>query len=81
MLPVYTSFLVTIASALGGRDIQNFAPAMLSAKFVIFLIVSYLASNILGFIKHPIKIVVFVLLVFLAWKVMNKVNTKLDENN
>jgi len=44
-----------------------------------FLVVSYLASDIARFIKNPIKIGVFVLLVFLAWKVRSKVNDKLDE--
>lgn len=79
--PFVPSFLVTIASALSGKDIKNFAPAMLSGKFVMFLVVSYPASDVSGFIKNPIKILVFLLLVFLAWKVGNKVNTKLDENN
>lgn len=79
--PFVPSFLVTIGSALSGRDIKNFVPAMLSGKFVMFLVISYPASDIVGFIKNPIKIAFFILLVFLAWKVGNKVNTKLDENN
>ena len=54
---------------------------MLSGKFVMFLVVSYPASDVVGFIKNPIKVVVFLLLVFLAWKVGSRVNTKLGENN
>ena len=46
-----------------------------------FLVVSYPASDVVGFIKNPIKIVLFILLVFLAWKVGNSINTKLDKNN
>ena len=79
--PFVPSFLVTIASALSEKHIRNFLPAMLSGKFVMFLIVSYLASDVVGFIKNPIKIVIFLILVFLAWKVGKKVNAKLDENN
>lgn len=79
--PFVPSFLITIASALSEKDIRSFVPAMLSGKFVMFLIVSYLASDVVGFIKNPIKIVVFLLVVFLAWKVGKKVNAKLDENN
>ncbi len=79
--PFIPSFLVTVASALSGKDIKNFVPAMLSGKFVMFLVVSYPASDLVGFIKNPIKIALFLLLVFLAWKVGNRVNTKLDENN
>ena len=40
-----------------------------------------LPSDVVGFIKNPIKIVLFLLLVFLAWKVGNSINTKLDKNN
>lgn len=76
--PFVPGSLVTIASALSGKDIKNFAPAMLSGKFVMFLAVSYPASDLVGFIKNPIKIGVFILLVLLAWKVGNRVNTKLD---
>ena len=32
-------------------------------------------------IKNPIKIELFILLVFLALKVGNSINTKLDKNN
>ena len=79
--PFVPSVLMTIASALSEKDIRNFAPAMLSGKFVMFLVVSYPASDVVGFIKNPIKVVVFLLLVFLAWKVGSRVNTKLGENN
>mgnify|MGYP000369293169 FL=1 len=54
---------------------------MLYGKFIMFLVVSYPASDVVGFIKNPIKIVLFILLVFLAWKVGNSINTKLDKNN
>ena len=67
--------------ALSGKDIRNFAPAMLCGKFIMSLVVSYPASDVVGFIKNPIKIVLFILLVFLAWKVGNSINTKLDKNN
>ena len=72
--PFVPGFLVTITSALSGKDIRNFAPAM-------FLVVSYPASYVVGFIKNPIKIVIFIFLVFLALKVGNSINTKLDKNN
>lgn len=78
--PFTPGFLVTIAAALSGKDIKSFAPAMLSGKFVMFLVISYPASDIIGFIKNPVKICVFIILVFLAWKVGSKVNSKLDEN-
>ena len=78
--PFIPGFLVTIASALSDRDIKSFVPAMISGKFVMFLVISYPASDIIGFIKNPIKIAFFILLVFLAWKMGNKVNNRLDIN-
>lgn len=79
--PFVPGFLVTIASALSGSELRNFAPAMLSGKFVMFLVVSYPASDIIGFIKSPIKICVFIILVLLAWIIGNKVNNRLDEHH
>lgn len=78
--PFIPGFLVTIAAALSHRDIKSFIPAMLSGKFVMFLVISYPASDIINFVKNPIKIVFFILLVFLAWKIGSKVNNRLDIN-
>ncbi|WP_296644728.1 TVP38/TMEM64 family protein [Romboutsia sp. 13368] len=78
--PFIPGFLVTIASALSDRHTKSFVPAMLSGKFVMFLVISYPASDIISFIRNPIKIAFFVLLVFLAWKIGNKVNNRLDIN-
>ena len=78
--PFIPGFLVTIASALSDRDIKSFVPAMLSGKFVMFLVISYPASDIISFIKNPIKIAFFIFLVLLAWKIGNKVNNRLDIN-
>lgn len=55
--------LVTIASAFGKR-FKDFVPAMLAGKFVMFIVISYVASDIEGFITSPLKIASFILLVF-----------------
>ncbi len=78
--PFIPGFLVTIASALSDRDIKSFVPAMLSGKFVMFLVISYPASDIINFVKNPIKIAFFIFLVFLAWKIGNNINNRLDIN-
>ncbi|MPM76174.1 hypothetical protein SDC9_123170 [bioreactor metagenome] len=54
---------------------------MLAGKFVMFLVVSYPASDIKGFINSPTKIGLFLLLVFLSWKIGSKVNASLQENH
>ena len=79
--PFIPSSLVTIASAFCRRKIADFVPAMLAGKFVMFLVVSYPASDIKGFISSPIKIGGFLLLVFLSWKIGIKVNSSLISHN
>lgn len=79
--PFIPSFLVTITSAFCKRKLWDFAPAMLAGKFVMFLVVSYPASNIEVFLRSPIKIGVFILLVFLSWKIGSKVNSNLSSHN
>ncbi|MCR8744962.1 TVP38/TMEM64 family protein [Romboutsia lituseburensis] len=79
--PFIPSFLVTVTSAFCKRELINFAPAMLAGKFVMFLVVSYPASDIKGFISSPTKIGLFLLLVFLSWKIGSKVNASLQENH
>ena len=78
--PFIPAFLITIAAALSGKEIKNFVPAMLSGKFVMFLIISYPASDISTFIRSPLKIAFFIFLVFLTWKIGNKINSRLDKN-
>lgn len=78
--PFVPSFLVTITSAFCKREAIDFIPAMLAGKFVMFLVVSYPASNIEEFIKSPIKASILVLLIFLSWKIGSKVNISLEEH-
>ncbi len=54
---------------------------MLAGKFVMFIVISYVASDIEGFITSPLKIVSFILLVFLSWKIGNRVNKNLENHN
>lgn len=76
--PFAPSCLITIASAFCKKSISSFLPAMMSGKFVMFLVVSYIGSDIKGFISHPIKVGIFLILVLLSWKLGNKFNLKLE---
>lgn len=78
--PFIPGFLVTIACALCEKELKDFAPAMLSGKLVMFLVVSYPASDIQGFFTSPVKIAILVGLIFASWKVGSKVNTRLSED-
>lgn len=78
--PFVPSFLVTITSAFCKREVIEFLPAMLAGKFVMFLAISYPASDVSGFLKSPMKIALFTILVFLSWKVGSKVNADLEQH-
>lgn len=78
--PFVPGCLVTIASAYCKKSISSFLPAMMSGKFVMFLVISYIGSDIKGFITHPIKIVIFTVLVALSWVIGNRFNLKLEHN-
>ena len=43
-----------------------------------FLVISYIGQDIYSFITNPVKIIGFCLIVFLAWKLGNKLNKDLD---
>ena len=79
--PFIPGCLVTVASAFCKRSPKSFIPAMLAGKFVMFLVVSYVASDIKGFITNPLKIAFFVGLVFMSWEIGIKVNNSLEEHS
>lgn len=76
--PFIPSCLVTISSALCKSELKHFTTAMLSGKFIMFIVVSYIGSDIKGFITSPVKIIVFVLIVLLAWFIGNKINSSFE---
>lgn len=78
--PFMPACLVTISSALCKSEFKHFATAMLSGKFIMFVVVSYIGSDIRGFITNPIKIIIFSLIVLLAWMIGNKVNSSFDHS-
>ena len=53
---------------------------MLSGKFIIFIVISYIGSDIKGFITSPLKIILFGVIVFIAWTIGNRVNKNIEAN-
>ncbi len=45
-----------------------------------FVVVSYIGSDIRGFITSPTKIIVFALIVLLAWLIGNKINSSFEHS-
>lgn len=76
--PFLPACVITIASAISKRQKTTFMSAVLSGKFIMFLVISYIGQDIYGFITSPAKIIGFCALVFLAWKLGNKLNKDLD---
>lgn len=76
--PFLPACVITIASAITERHKPAFISAVLSGKFIMFLVVSYIGQDICGFITSPIKIIGFSLVVFLAWILGNKLNKDLE---
>lgn len=78
--PAIPDFFVTVTAAFCKKEVREFLPAMLGGKFVMFLAISYPASDISGFLRNPLKIALFLGLVFLSWKIGSKVNSDLEEH-
>ena len=76
--PFLPACVITISAAISKRNITTFTSAVLSGKFIMFLVISYIGQDIYSFITNPVKIIGFCLIVFLAWKLGNKLNKDLD---
>lgn len=79
--PFAPGCLVTIASAFCKKTTKSFFPAMMSGKFVMFLVVSYIGSDIKGFITNPIQIIIFLVLVLISWKIGNRVSKNIENHD
>lgn len=75
--PFLPACIITIASAFSKRNLTMFISAVASGKFIMFLVVSYIGHDIYGFITNPIKVILFGVLIFAAWKLGNKLNKDL----
>ena len=76
--PFLPACVITIASGISKRHKTTFISAVLSGKFIMFLVISYIGQDIYGFITSPVKIISFCAVVFIAWKLGNKLNKDLD---
>lgn len=79
--PFIPTCLVTIASGLCKLDKKIFLSSMLSGKFIMFIVISYIGSDIKGFITNPLKIILFGVIVFIAWTIGNRVNKNIEANS
>ena len=78
--PFMPSSLATVASALCNKKIVDFIPAMLAGKFVMFITICYIAGDVTGFIKSPVKIALFALLIAFSWYMGKRLNRNLERH-
>ena len=79
--PFMPSCRATLASALcGKKKLIDFIPPMLAGKFVMFIIISYIAEDITGFIHSPLKIALFIGLTLVSWLIGKRFNKKLEQH-
>lgn len=79
--PFIPTCLVTVACALCKTEFKQFVSAMLSGKLVMFIVISYVGSDIQGFVTNPVKMLIFLVIVLLAWNIGNKINKSLNSES
>lgn len=79
--PFIPGCLVTIASGISGKDLYSFVPAMVSGKFVMFMVASYIGNDLIGFIKSPFKIIFIVILIGISFLIGKKINAKIEDKH
>lgn len=77
--PFVPGFLVSIASGISDKSFKSFAKGMVLGRIILFTITSYIGSDILGFIRNPIKVIIIVLLFIGSFVIGKKLAGKMDE--
>ncbi len=77
-IPVIPSSLITLASSYCKIDYKEFIPPMMSGKFLMMFLVSYIGSDVIGFFKSPIKIAVVLITSVVAYFLATKVKKDLE---
>lgn len=77
--PFIPDFLITITSGFAGLDFKSFGSGMICGKFVMFLLISYVGQDIVGFFSNPIKILLLTIVVTLSWIIGKKINDKIHK--
>lgn len=76
--PFLPTCVVTISQGLAKRDSSVFISAVLTGKLVMFFIISYIGKDIVGFITNPLKVLLLLIITFIAWKLGTKLNKDLE---
>lgn len=77
-IPVLPSSLLTLASAMCEIEYKVFIPPMMFGKFLMMFCVSYVGSDITGFLKNPLKIVVVLGMTVVSYIIANKMKKDME---
>lgn len=75
--PFIPDFLVTITSGFTGLDFKSFGSGMICGKFVMFLLISYVGQDMVGFFSNPIKVLLLSIAITLSWIIGKNINSKI----
>lgn len=77
-IPVLPSSLLTLASAICEIEYKVFIPPMMFGKFLMMFWVSYVGSDITGFLKNPVKIAVVIGMTVASYVIANKMKKDME---
>lgn len=79
--PFIPDFLITIASGFTSVDIKDFILGMISGKFVMFLLISYVGDDMTEFLNNPAKIIILSVGIMLSWIVGQNINKIINKED
>lgn len=80
LCPFIPDFLITITAGISKMKLRDFVPGMILGKFIMFLVISYIGSDIKTFITDPLKVISLIILVLVFWILGNKVNKRINSS-
>lgn len=78
--PFIPDFLITISSGFASLDFKHFICGMVSGKFIMFLIISYIGEDLGALFTDTKKLIILVFTVMISWFVGESVNKKIDKD-
>ncbi|MEG2017719.1 MAG: VTT domain-containing protein [Clostridium sp.] len=76
--PFIPDILITIASGISKKSFQKFFPGLVCGKLIFFSVTSYIGNDLMGFITNPIKIVIVLAIIFIAFILGRRVSNKIE---
>ena len=76
--PFIPDVLITIASGVSKKSLQKFLPGLFCGKLIFFSVASYIGNDIVGFITNPLKIVIALSIITIAFILGRKGSNRME---